>query len=935
MDNKMISLSGTWTIVKDETNSGKEKSWHEKSPQTDIEQIEIYEHIPNQNSWMLDATYANVFPGYHGFVWYYKKIDEKLSVEAGERVLVEFERVAYLCRAYLNGVFIGEHAQHEQSFSFDATEAYHPDLENLLVVQCFEPRSSGAAIEDIELWKLPNACFAQIQSHMFGADEGTCLECVGGILGNVRLRAVPEVRVEEIYVRPFADSGKIDVTVTVMNSGEPCRKEVSLLISAKKGGEEVGKLCKIFDIPTGKSEHVLSGMIENHQLWELDAPFLYLATVCVEEKAHCTTNFGFKDFRIKDGFFFLNGKRIILKGAHTDPTAANAISMKALGFNAIRTITREFPEELFHICDEIGLLVLDAGASGWGMFLHENSRKQIEDCNENIIRKHRNHPCVGAYYLINEMENQPELFSYYTEALPKLRALAPDTLFLLHSGRWDRDISLGSASNPGSYQWDTFLGAEGILDYPNREHPRYMDGYQDPAMGDIHVYVPVPIEPWFRDYLRKIGQDTAPVFLSEFGIGSQLDVMGMYLESSDRKLCGAQPLEATKKLWDEVEAFLDFYDLRDVCPLACDLSRATEKLNGIQRTHLYNIFRGNPKINGISFTSFGVSHEGALQGNLVIKDSLAYAIQQGHEPLRWSLFSSERTVYANRPFDLSAVLCNEDVLKPGKYRAQAYIMGESGCVWKKYFEIDYPENGYGNMPPLAHPALEESVTLPAGEYVFSARLLSGKVAYDGDLKITVHDAEDTLDACVAVCGVSERVCQFLKSHGVTVTQLGPDSTEALVLCGQIQDEALVKSFVNAGGTAVFLEADFFKEHEKLLNSIAGLSAHVRRAVGSIYHHDYLNVPSPVFEGINRAGLIESDKLGILCPRVIFADVCKPDKSICAGIRIDSSYTTPGLALGEYASGNGRYVLNSFRIEPSLCVHPYADRLLLNIVKTYG
>ncbi len=921
MKNKMLSLCGTWKLA--------------KTPHTAEAEIEIFDHIPNHHSWMLDSIYATVFPGYHGFVWYSKVFDGTLAADTGERVLVEFERVAYLCRAWLNGVFLGEHAQHEQSFYFDATEAYRPNGENRLVVQCFEPRQNGEPIEGIELWKIPNGCFASIQGFMFGADEATCLECVGGILGNVRLRAVPEVRAEEVYVRPFADSGKVSVTVTVKNDGAPCTKEISVLISAKKGGAEVGQLRGLFDIPSGTSEFVLDGGVENRQLWELDAPFLYLATVCVDNAAHLTTNFGFKDFRIKDGFFFLNGKRILLKGAHTNPSASSAIAMKALGFNAIRTITREFPEELFGICDEIGLLVLDAGATGWGMFLHENTRKQIEDCNENIIRKHRNHPCVAAYYLVNELENRPEVFSCYSEALPKLRALAPDALFLLHSGRWDRDISLGSASNPGSVEWDTFLGAEGVLDFPNREHPRDMDGYQDPAMGDVHIYLPVPIEPWFRDYLRKIGRDTAPVFVSEFGIGSQFDVMGQYLKNEGKALCDVQPLSVAKKLWDEVEEFLDFYDLREVCPLACDLSRATEKLNGIQRTHLYNIFRSNPKINGLGFTSFGASHEGILQGNGVIKESLAYAIQQGHEPLRWALFSSDRTVYAETPFELSAVLCNEDVLAPGVYWAQAYVMGEYGCVWKKDFTVDYPAHGYGGLPPLAHPALNETLTLPAGEYVFSVRLLSGNVAYDGDLKFTVHSTDDMLAARVAVCDVSDAVCRFLTEHGVTVSPLTANSKESLVLCGRGADEVLIEAFVSAGGTAVFLDAEYFKEHEAFLKRIAGEEAYVRRSVGSIYHHDYLNRPHPVFEHINRAGLIESDKLGILCPRVIFCDIKKPDRSVCAGIRVDTGFTTPGLAFGEYGRGNRRYVLNSFRIDEALGTHPFADRMLLNIVKTYA
>jgi len=135
MKNKMITLSGKWKIIKDEENIGREAGWYKNIPDTDVQEIEVFEHIPNEKSWMLDSVYASVFPGHHGFVWYYKKIEPDIKPDARERVILEFERVAYLCCAYLNGVFVGEHAQHEQSFYFDVTDAYNPDGKNFFAVQ--------------------------------------------------------------------------------------------------------------------------------------------------------------------------------------------------------------------------------------------------------------------------------------------------------------------------------------------------------------------------------------------------------------------------------------------------------------------------------------------------------------------------------------------------------------------------------------------------------------------------------------------------------------------------------------------------------------------------------------------------------------------------------------------------------------------------------
>lgn len=940
---KMVSLSGEWKIIKDEENSGKNNGWAKALPCGEIYDINVPEYIPN-SQWPMHLSYSNLFPKYNGYVWYYKEFDSYPAVSENESLLVEFERVAYLCEVYVNGEYVGEHRHQEKAFSFDITDKVNKDGKNLIAVRCFEPRPIGEAIDGIRLCDIPNSCFAQTDAFVFGADEdGFCLECVGGILGSVHLTVVPKVRVSDVYVRSFWDSGDVCVYVEVTNSTDEAQTaKISVLLADKKSGTAVNELLGNFVVEPGVSEIELHGKIENHQLWELDAPFLYNAIASVNSNGHKMVQFGFKDFRIINGFYFLNGKRIFLKGAHSGISATTAISMKALGFNMIRTIARAFNEETLKICDEIGLLVMNAAATAWGMFLHENSRSQIEDYNVDMIKASRNHPSVVSYCLFNENRKQhKELFDFGKESLPKLRKYAPDSLFFLHSGRWDAEISVGSASNPGSDKWDTYLGPEGIEDYPNRELPMIFDGFYDGGVGDIHIYMQVPVSSETKNYLRQLGHGVNPIFVSESGIASQMDPMGDYLSNCNKKLSGAVTVELVKELWDETEEFLDFYDLRDVYPLSFDFARDTEKLNGAQRSLLYNIYRSNPMINGFSFTSFGVGNEGTLQGNNVIKDSLAYAIQQGHEPLRWSLFSSERCVYADKPFEIEAVLCNEDVLAPGKYNALAYIKGNEGCVWKKEFVIDYPAEGYGGMPPLAVSALKEQVTLPAGEYVFSARLTSGNVAYDGDLKITVSKPEYDDECEITVWGLSPKTTDFLNRCGINTIELCEDAISnppSMVLVGNpenIDDEKLIYKLALLGSNIVFVDAAFLEKNDSILKKIAGESAYVRYVKSTIYHNDNISIKHPVFDNIKDAGVLDFDKFGIVYPEYIFSSVEKPSKTICASARLDISFIISGLTFGEYVSGNGRYVLNSFGIDKSIGEHPYADQMLLNLVSHYG
>ena len=109
---------------------------------------------------------------------------------------------------------------------------------------------------------------------------------------------------------------------------------------------------------------------------------------------------------------------------------------------------------------------------------------------------------------------------------------------------------------------------------------------------------------------------------------------------------------------------------------------------------------------------------------------------------------------------------------------------------------------------------------------------------------------------------------------------------------------------------------------------------MRNCKGTIYHHDNVNIAHPIFSGIKDAGVLEFDKFGIVYPEEMFHSADKPTKTVCAALRIDTSYTTPGLTIGEYAAGEGKYVLNSFRIEPAVGKHPFADIMLMNIINTY-
>ena len=136
MENKMLTLCGAWSIVKDEENSGTQRGFGGAVPAEGVESILIPEYVPS-SVWTMMLSYANVFPKYHGYVWYYKTVNTLPSLAEGERLLVEFERAGYFCEVFFNGVRLGVHCHHEEAFSFDVTDLARREGENLLAVRCF------------------------------------------------------------------------------------------------------------------------------------------------------------------------------------------------------------------------------------------------------------------------------------------------------------------------------------------------------------------------------------------------------------------------------------------------------------------------------------------------------------------------------------------------------------------------------------------------------------------------------------------------------------------------------------------------------------------------------------------------------------------------------------------------------------------------------
>lgn len=423
-----------WLLAPDPKNVGREEKWWEK-PQ------------PGAKSTPIPWIIQEILPGYHGVAWYWCDFTPPANPIAGGRYLLRFWAVDYVADVWLNGIQIGHHEGGEEPFVLDVTDVVKPNVANRIAVRVLNP--TNEPIDGIVLNQTPR----RNKTHPItpGNDYN-----YGGITDSVELLMTPPVRVEDLFVRADPKTGTIRVQANVRNAGKQAAKgRVTLVVSPASSGESLDAIQLDRELPSGDTLVEAELSVKNPKLWELNDPNLYRVTVrAAAERAASfderSTRCGFRDFRMQDGYFRLNGKRIYLKSSHTgadtpvgirvpvdpDLLRKDLLNCKVMGFNMIRFIAGLGRRDQLELCDEIGLLVYEENFASWCL---ENSPKMPERFTNStvaMVKRDRNHPSIVMWGLLNETGPGAVLMQA-VRTLPVVRDLDDSRVVMLNSGSFD------------------------------------------------------------------------------------------------------------------------------------------------------------------------------------------------------------------------------------------------------------------------------------------------------------------------------------------------------------------------------------------------------------------------------------------------------------------------------------------------------------------
>ncbi len=954
-------LDSGWRIALDPGNTGKQDGWMNAVRPEAVPAV-----VPGNISDSID-TFTR------GVAWYWIRFSLDGPVPGDLEYALKAGYTEWVAEYWLNGVFAGSFTGTRLNYELDVTGAVRPG-ENLLAVRIVSPTSGG-----IDGWQFGGE-FQEVRDNAviytpcnIVTSARNVNSAYGGIRYPVRLAARPRLRTGRTVLRSDWENGSFRAETTILNAtGSPPPLRLTFMI-LDGAGETVFSEARDLDAVPGDTAAVFTGRVPARHLWDTDSPYLYTALLslsCGEEILHTqSVRFGFRDFRVKDGFFCLNGRRIFLKCAHTSfecPTWKNSpwdrtclrgemLRAKAMGHNALRYLSSDVWPEILDFCDEIGLMLYQEHPASWDM--HPDNpylEEQFLFHARGVLERDVNHPCFTMFGLVNESHSARER-ECAKSALPSLRETDDSRLFLLGSGRWDGEWRVGSVSNPGSWEWECVWGAE------RPDAPEEPDLYQcgfgredlvryggvwgeredhltcwTPEQGDTHIYPRIPMTPRAVDILRTHSKGQKPAFLSEGSHNSMGNPMRLRRKAEEAGFGENRAYWWMERIREERfrEDFFR-YGLDELFGVPEDVPLASYPLNAKQRRFFFDCVRSNPQFCGISYTNVLelASGAGMIQFERdQYKPFMCDAVADSLAPLHWCVFTEPSHVYAGRPFTVEAVLASEDVLGPGTYPVTARIVSrEHGRAWEHHTALTIPQPPEGGLLPLSFPVFRETVTLdmPEGEYELTVYLEHGGWPTGGrkTVFLTVH--RPLADRRAAMIGLPEDVKAWLRRNG---TAEDPESRLLLVGLMPEDDDAWARLWerVQNGASAVFLlpetllqgvEEPFntWKEYvpERLPFSEKGKLTYA----DNWHYHTYGAVKAhPYTKGLPK-GLMDDDVFMQATPEFVFFDQPVPDET--AALSIGLPYYTHigegtaaylfGVTLGVYRHGAGRIILNCFKL----------------------
>jgi beta-galactosidase/beta-glucuronidase len=366
------------------------------------------------------ASGTGYLPG--GIGWYRKQLFIPED-RAGEKVFLYFEGVYNRSEVFINGELLGKRPNGYISFVYDATPHIKYGEENLIAVRVDHSKSAdsrwytGSGIyRDVWIVYANPVHIAQWGVYAYPEKKGNDYEL------NVEVELVNETE----------SSSNLTIQNKLVSPDNKVVAESSDKLTI--AGNQNGKLQTALEV-------------SSPELWSLNSPSLYTLITTIDRDGQVidktNTKTGFRHYTFDpDKGFALNGEWMKIKGVclHHDAGVLGSavprevwkrglLKLKEIGVNAIRTSHNPQAPDLYELCDELGLLVMNEAfdewefpkrkwIEGWNVgtpgfqgsydFFEEWGEKDLAE----MVKRDRNHISIFAWSIGNEVDYPNDPYSH-------------------------------------------------------------------------------------------------------------------------------------------------------------------------------------------------------------------------------------------------------------------------------------------------------------------------------------------------------------------------------------------------------------------------------------------------------------------------------------------------------------------------------------------
>ena len=329
----------------------------------------------------------------------------------GREVFINFDGVDSFFYLWINGKYVGFSKDSRSPAEFNITRFLKPG-KNVAAAEVYR-FSDGSYLECQDMWRL------------------------SGIFRSVAIHSKDKTHVRDLFVKTTPavpeESGqwKLSVAVDVRKAAASERIRIDAMLY-DEAGKEVSPLSIAGENVAGENgangEIVLVHNYAHPALWSAETPNLYTLVVKLTDAGGkvrdiVSTHVGFREVKIVDGVFLVNGKAVKYRGVNRHenfPKTGHALThadmeldmkrLKQANVNHVRLSHYPNDPYWYYLCDKYGMYLVDeANIESHGYYYGKESLshpKEWEAAHVDrimaMVERDKNHPSVTIWSLGNE-----------------------------------------------------------------------------------------------------------------------------------------------------------------------------------------------------------------------------------------------------------------------------------------------------------------------------------------------------------------------------------------------------------------------------------------------------------------------------------------------------------------------------------------------------